>query len=70
MNHDIEILKVPRNAVLPQLLTWETQVGALCVDLKFPGASPVYCHRHISAPEFTKQDHKTLLAVTNAAVEL
>lgn len=39
-------------------------------DLKFPSTSPVYCHQNSSTPSFKKQDHKTLLAVTNVAVEL
>jgi hypothetical protein len=65
-----ERLGVPRNAVLPQFSTWKTPGGYRCPDIKFPSTSSVYCHRDlVEVPLFTKQDQKTLLAVTNAAVE-
>ena len=41
---------VHRSAVLPQFSTWETQVGVVALDFKFPGTSPVYCHPRISTP--------------------
>ena len=45
------------------------QVGTDCLDLKFPGTSPVYCRQTVWFPYSKSIDHKTLLAVTNAVVE-
>jgi hypothetical protein len=69
-------LKVPHNAVLPQFLTWINPGGTLGLGLKFLSTSLLPRQAQSTATETSRLpfsrsiDHKTLLAVTNAAVEL
>lgn len=61
---------VHRFAVLPQFLTWETQVGVAACCFKFPSTSSVYCRASdLGLPYYQNIDLKTILAVTNVAAK-
>ncbi|GAB4232619.1 MAG: hypothetical protein Kow00121_60760 [Elainellaceae cyanobacterium] len=63
-------LEVPRDAVLPQFLTWLNQVGATRLVLSFRVQARSTATKLLRLPHAENIDHKTLLAVTNVAVEL
>ena len=64
------MLKSPPQRRLTSVFDLGVPGRRLDPGLKFPSTSSVYCRQNNSTPLFIKQDHKTLLAVTNVAVEL
>ena len=64
-----ERVKYLKDGMEVNVLTWNNQVGFMANGLKFPSTSPVYCHHSTRFPKRQDIDHKTLLVVTNAAVQ-